>query len=226
MIITITSNKNSVGTSTIAVNNATLRALAGRNVLLIDIDPKKTASEWCARRKNGNIQPAINVHAIKGKYLDAELTALTSNYNDVLIDTDWRNTTGRQVALERSDIVVVPIELGESSVDDLKQVVRHIKVARRTNPNLWTQIVLVRAQDKPSILHLDEVRSYVANLPLTALCGTIIREQASLQSSFVDGLSIFEYKPSDPRAITEMHDLYRAQKMRRAALPSLSRLQG
>jgi chromosome partitioning protein len=224
MIITVASNRVGAGKSTIAINIATLRTLVGRRVLLIDLDPKKSICRWSEARNGANIQPKIPACSIKGKHLRTEFERFTSRYNDVLIDTDWRNTTGKQTALEISDMVVVPIEVSDKGLVELKQMIRNIKAARRTNPDLWALVVIARAQDELRIGELDKIRNYVEKLPSTALAGTMIRERASLQQALSEGLSIFEYKPADACAIAEMHDLYRAQKMRRSGVPSLWRL--
>jgi chromosome partitioning protein len=225
MIITVAGNKEGVGKSTIAINVAALRTLVGHTVLLIDIDPKKSSFEWSEKRNDANIRPKISACSITGKHLKAEFERLAPGYNDVLIDTDWRNTKGSQDALELADMAVVLIQPGDDSLISLKQMVRRIKVARRSNPDLWALMVIVRAQDTPPICELDEIRRYLSKIPLATLAGTIIHERISVQKAFSEHLSIFEYKPADTRAIAEMHDLYRAQKMRRTALPSLARLQ-
>jgi chromosome partitioning protein len=225
MIITVTSNKEGVGKSTIAVNMAALRALVGRKVLLIDLGSKKSSFEWSKKRNCANIQPQIPACSMKGRCFEMEIGGLMSGYNDVLIDTGWRNTKGAQAALKIADMVVVPIEIGDDSVDELKQVIRRIKAARRTNPGLWAVVVIARTEGTLVISALDKIRKYIAKIPSTALAGTVIHERMSLQHAFNTGLSIFEYQPGDSLAVAEMHDLYRAQKMRRARLPSLSRMQ-
>lgn len=225
MIITITSNRKEAGKSTIAINNAVMRTLVGRPVLLIDIDPNKASYEWSEERKRANIEPAIAACSIKSKHLKERFAELSAKYIDVLIDTDWRNTAGNQIALELADMAIVPVAPGEDSVNALKQMVKRIKIARRANPRLWTLVVIARARQLVSIPELDAIRHYVAKLPATTLAGSIIHERPSLRHAFAEQLSIFEYKPADARAIAEMHDLYRAQKMRRTVLPSITRLQ-
>jgi len=225
MIVTVSNNLEGVGRSTIAVNSAVMRSLVGHSVVLIDIDPKKASFEWSEARKRAGILPHIPACSIKSKHLKSQFAELSANYIDVVIDTDWRDTTGNATALELSDMVIVPITPGEGSVDNLKEMVRRIKIARRTNPNLWTLIVIVRAPKVVPLFELDAIRNYVGKLPATTLVGTIIRDHQSVQLAFAEHLSIFEYKPADARAIAEMHDLYRAHKMRRAVLPSISRLQ-
>ena len=225
MIITIASNCEDVGKSIIATNTAVLRTLVGRSALLIDIDPKRKSFEWAERRKQASVQPTIAASSLKGKHLKQKFAELSAKYIDVIIDTDWRNTTGNQVALELADMVIVPVAPGEGCVDNLKQMVRRIKAARKSNPSLWTLIVIVRAKQVVPIMELDSIRCYVDRLPSTALAGTVIREHLALHEAFSGNLSIFEYKPADQQAIAEMHNLYRAQKLRRAVLPSITRLQ-
>jgi len=225
MILTVASNKKGVGKSTIATNIAAMRALLNRDVLLLDVTPQKSSYDWAQKRKQAGIEPRMVSASILGKNLRDELPALAGGYTDVVIDTDWRNTEGRQAALELADMVVVPIEPVEGCVDLLRLLVRRIKAARKVNPGLWTLIVIVRAPDALPFVRIDEILTYIAKLPYTTLAGTAIREQLSLQKAFEECLSIFEYKPADERAIAEMRDLYRAQKMRRTVLPSLSRLQ-
>lgn len=225
MIITVANNREGVGRSTIAVNIAAVRRLVGRTVLLIDLDSKNSTFGWSEARNSANIQPQIPACVIKGKQFEEKIASLMTGYNDVLIDTGWRNTKGAQDALSISDMVIVPVRVGNDCVEDLKQVIRRIKVARRTNPDLWALVVVVRTEGALPIAELDKIRNYIAKIPSTTLAGTVIRERKSLQQSFFEGRSIFEYKPADPHAVAEMHDLYRAQKMRRTRLPSLSRLQ-
>ena len=224
MIITIASNTQGVGKTLIATNIAALRLLAGRRVKLVDLAPQQGSANWCAARDAAGIAPSIAAVSVKGKLLKDEFDDISAGCNDVIIDTDWRNSAGNLAALEVSDQVVVPLLLSERSVEELKPMIRRIKTARRANPGLHALLVITRASDRVSVFHLDTVLRYLAKLPFAALHGTIIYERESLQAAGSNHLSIFEYKPADARAIAEMHDLYRAQKRRRTVQPSLSKL--
>lgn len=225
MIITVASNAQGVGKTLIATNIAVLRILAGHRVRLVDITPQKTSFKWCMERNASGTVPPVPAEPVKGKLLSGEFVAMSAGYNDVIIDTDWRNSRGNQAALELSDLVVVPLLPEDDAVENLKPMIRRIKTARRANPNLWALVVIVRVPDTLSLFQLDAIRRYIAKLPSTTLAGTVIHERGSLPAASGALLSIFEYKPADARAIAEMHDLYRAQKMRHSTLPSLSRLQ-
>lgn len=224
MIITIASNRQNVGKTLIATNIAALRLLAGHRVRLLDIAPQHMSAKWCAARTVSDAVAAIPATAIKSRLFRDEFDDIASGCNDVIIDTDWRNSAGNLAALEVSDQVVVPVLLDERAVEDLKPMIRRIKAARRVNPRLRALVVITRAPDKVSLFHLEALRRYLAKVPFAALQGTMIHECQSLQAASAAHLSIFEYKPADARAIAEIRDLYRAQKRRRTVHPSLSRL--
>jgi chromosome partitioning protein len=225
MIVTVASNRKQVGKTTIAVNNAAIRALAGRSVYLIDIDPNKSSYHWTLKRQSSNVQPPIPACSISGKYLKDTFDKVSSNYNDVVIDTDWRDSKGSQMALEVSDMVIVPVEPGPGSLACLKKMAKRIHAARVNNPALWAIVVLVRARGALPIAEFDAIRNFVGKESSMALAGTVIRDDKSLQNAFDDGLAVFEYKNADRKSVVEMYDLYRAQRRKSTALPSLSRVQ-
>ncbi len=225
MVITFASDQEGVGKSTIAVNLAALRVLAGRRVQLIDLDPKKSSLEWSERRNREKVHPRISALDMEGRCLAENFEILPSDRNDVLIDTNWHDTDENRSVLELADCVVVPLRIDSDNLNSLKRMDHRLRAARQSNPDLWTLIVIVRALGMPSIRELDTIRHYVEIMPSASIAGTIIRERSSLKMSFADGLSIFEYREADPKAKSEMQDLNRALKARRINVPSLSRLQ-
>ena len=58
MIVLIGGEKGGTGKTTIATNLAALRAMAGRDVLLVDTDPQGSASYWTTSRDENAIKPA------------------------------------------------------------------------------------------------------------------------------------------------------------------------
>jgi len=65
MIITIGNTKGGVGKTTLAVNVAIARALAGREVWLIDGDRQGTAQTAISIRSDSGHAPALHVHLIQ-----------------------------------------------------------------------------------------------------------------------------------------------------------------
>ena len=59
MIVLIGGEKGGTGKTTIATNLAAMRALAGRDVLLIDTDPQGSANYWAQSRDEEGITPRV-----------------------------------------------------------------------------------------------------------------------------------------------------------------------
>ena len=80
MIILIGGEKGGTGKTTIATNLAAMRALAGRDVLLIDTDPQGSANYWVQSRDELEIMPRVACVQKFGKGLPAEVKDLAKRY--------------------------------------------------------------------------------------------------------------------------------------------------
>ena len=76
MIVLIGGEKGGTGKTTIATNLAALRALAGRDVLLVDTDPQGSASYWASSRDEDGIKPRVACIQKFGKGLQGEVQDL------------------------------------------------------------------------------------------------------------------------------------------------------
>ncbi|MBK8536321.1 MAG: AAA family ATPase [Candidatus Competibacteraceae bacterium] len=85
-IILIGGEKGGTGKTTLAVNLAALRALQGRDVLLIDTDIQASASYWAQTRDEAGIQPRVACIQKFGKGLQTEVRDLAKRYQDIVID--------------------------------------------------------------------------------------------------------------------------------------------
>ena len=59
MILLIGAEKGGVGKSSIAVNIATIAAINGVEVLILDTDSTGSATTWCRIRGEENVAPAV-----------------------------------------------------------------------------------------------------------------------------------------------------------------------
>lgn len=209
MIITIANEKGGVEKSILANNLAALRAIDGRNVLLIDADPQKSSFTWSSERSAAGIKPKVPARAINGKGLQPKLENLTPRYNDIVIDTEGRDSMGSRSALIAARLVIIPIQPDQMDPASEKNLIARIDMARLFNPSLRVLFVIACAKDAPSIQEFAAVRLLVAKITAATLANTVIHEQAAIHSAFDEGLSISEYKPADMRAIAEMMNFYR-----------------
>ncbi len=209
MIITIANEKGGTEKSILANNLATLRAMDGRIVLLVDADPQKSSLTWSSERSAAGIKPKVPARAISGKGLQPELENLTLRYNDIVIDTEGRDSMGSRSALIAARIVIIPIQPDQMDPASEKKLIMRIDKARLVNPRLRVLFVIACVQDDPSLQELASVRSLVAKVAAATLANTVIHEQAAIRCAFDEGLSISEYQPADKRASAEMMNLYR-----------------
>lgn len=87
MIITVGNTKGGVGKTTIAVNLAIARAMAGRDVWLIDGDRQGTAQTAISIRSEAGHMPGIACATyIEGPALRTQVLHQKSKFDEVVID--------------------------------------------------------------------------------------------------------------------------------------------
>lgn len=105
MIITVGGIKGGTGKSTIATNLAVMRAAAGRDVLLIDTDEQRTATDFGNMRNEGDPQgqrPRLTLLRLSGPAVRTEGLKLKDKFDDIVIDTGGRGTPPASVQHWRS----------------------------------------------------------------------------------------------------------------------------
>ena len=106
MIMTVGNTKGGVGKTTLAVELAIARALAGREVWLIDGDRQGTAAAAIAARAEAGRQPGIAC-ANMPMVLPC-VVKFSSKWDDIIIDAGGRDSTALRAALILSDVLLVP----------------------------------------------------------------------------------------------------------------------
>lgn len=87
MILTVGNTKGGVGKTTLALNIAIARALAGKNVWLIDADIQDTAKTAIAARAEEGIEPTIAFAKYpEAKILRSQVKQQAERFDDVVID--------------------------------------------------------------------------------------------------------------------------------------------
>src|SRR5450830_518397 len=148
-IITVGSTKGGVGKTTLALNIAIARALAGRDVWLIDADRQGTASTALAIRGEAGKLPAIaTAHYADGGQLRTQLLHQRGKFQDIVIDAGGRDSTALRAALVLSDLVLVPFQprsIDVWAVADIAALIEEARAMRdglpapatRTPPPRW-----------------------------------------------------------------------------------------
>lgn len=209
MIITIANEKGGAETPILAHNLAALRAMDGHDVLLVDTNPQKHALSWGLERSTAGIQPVVPARFINGKGLQPELENLLPRYDDIVIDTEGRDSQASRSALIAARVAIIPIQPCFMTPTSQEKLILRINTARQDNPELRVLFVLVCVRKEPSTEYLTAIRSLVARIAWATLADTVLHDQSSIHHAFDKGMAVSEYKPADACSISEIVSLYR-----------------
>ncbi|HCK80162.1 MAG TPA: chromosome partitioning protein [Candidatus Competibacteraceae bacterium] len=204
-IILIGGEKGGTGKTTLAA----LRALQGRDVLLIDTDIQASASYWAQSRDEGQVQPRVACIQKFGKGLQTEARDLARRYQDLIIDAGGRDSVELRAALVVAERVYIPIQPSQFDIWTLGRMDDLVKTAQGFNPALRAWVVISRASTNPSVSEVTEARSLLADFEHISLSPAVIRDRIAYRKAARDGLSVEELKPGDPKAGEEMLALFR-----------------
>lgn len=108
-MLTVGNTKGGVGKTTLAVQLAVSRALAGRDVWLIDADRQGTAITAIAARADAGRTPGVAcAQYVDGPTLRAQVQQQQRKWDDIIIDAGGRDSTALRAALILSDVLLVP----------------------------------------------------------------------------------------------------------------------
>lgn len=208
MIITVGGIKGGSGKSTVATNLATIRAMTGNDVLLIDADDQETAADFTILR-NERHPGGAHYTCIKltGPAVRTETLRLADKYQDIVIDTGGRDTTSQRAALSVSNVLLVPFVPRSFDIWTLERVGELVEEMRTANPSLKAYTFLNRTdprgadnEDAGEVLRETKTLTFI-NTPL----GT----RKAFSNAAAQGLAVTELKPQDLKATEEILILYR-----------------
>ncbi len=181
MIITILNQVGISSSAGLASHLATLRAQAGRNVLLIypnSLAPSHgTKNPWAAVE----IKLGAVAHAVIDKSLDSKLRNLASRYNDIVIDAGIPDSAGNRPALMTTNMAIVPIQPRHFGVQVQHRLTRRIAAARVVNPALRVLLVIMGAAEDISIGEIEAARTFVATIRSAVLLNMPLCDQTAVQ---------------------------------------------
>jgi chromosome partitioning protein len=209
MIVTVGNTKGGVGKTTLGVQLALMRRLAGRDVLLVDADRQGSAQMAVAIRAEAGRHPALScVQYAQGKLLRAQVGPLAAKHDDTIIDAGGRDSEALRVALGRSDVLLVPVQpraVDVWSLADIAELVEQVQAAREDDgrPPLRALAVLNLADPGANSDNGDAIAA-LAHFPQLVPLKALIRRRKAVANAMAHGLSVFELAPRDLKAAEEM----------------------
>ena len=211
MIVTVGNTKGGVGKTTLAVNLAIARALAGRDVWLIDGDRQGTAQTAISIRADNGLQPGISCATYPdGPTLRAQVQQQAGKFDDIIIDAGGRDSTALRAALVLSDVLIVPFQPRSYDVWALNDIAALVDEARSVRDNLRAVAVLNCADPGEHSTDNAEAAAAVADVPQFEYLAAPIRRRKAFANAAGAGMSVLEHKPADKKAIDEINALIAA----------------
>lgn len=211
MIVTVGNTKGGVGKTTLAVNLAIARAMAGRDVWLIDADRQGTAQTAISIRADSGQQPGIACATYPdGPTLRAQVQQQMGKFDDIIIDAGGRDSTALRAALVLSDVIVVPFQPRSYDVWALNDIAALIDEARSVRDNLRAVAILNCADSGEGSTDNADAAAAVADVPQFEYLATPIRRRKAFANAAGAGLSVLELKPTDKKASAELNALISA----------------
>jgi chromosome partitioning protein len=206
MIITIGNTKGGVGKTTLALNLAIARSLAGRDVWFIDGDRQGTGQTALTIRAEQGHTPAVAVaQYVDGTTLRQQVKQMGGKFEDIVIDVGGRDSTALRSALMLTDALIVPFAPRSFDVWSFADMAHLVEEARSIRGDFSVYAVLNNAdaagQDNAEAV--EAIKDYPAFHYLDA----VIKRRKSIATAAGRGLSVMEHTPKDAKACEEMQAL-------------------
>lgn len=216
MILVVGNTKGGVGKSTLAVNIAIARVLAGRKVALVDGDQQQSSVFFTAMREKSTQQKDYTIKRLEGEEIYYEMPTLVEQHDDVIIDVGGWDSESLRMSLIVADAVLMPVipqNFATWAFPDMVNLVNTTNKKRRDHgiKNIRFYVVLNKAQSSKG--RDNEVTASEISGDGIELIPTVIVDRAVFNNAAAVGRSIFEHKPKNKLAIAEfselMHYIYR-----------------
>jgi chromosome partitioning protein len=189
--------KGGTAKTTSAINLAVEAVADGLSVVLIDLDPQVSASNWSDIRESE--EPAVIAPQVP--HLDRVLAQAQANGADLaIIDTAGRTNDAALAAAKAADLVFVPLQ---PSLPDLGTVKATLDIIRMAG-NPPTLAILTRV--KPSGTSHEAAREWLAQHGLQ-VASPVLGERIIYQHAYARGQGVSEAEPNG-KASQEVQQLY------------------
>lgn len=201
MILAIGNIKGGVGKTTLAVNIAIARALAGRDVLLVDGDEQGTAITFTDLRTEQLGSPGYTAVSLHGATLRTQVRQLSYKYNDIVIDVGGRDTGSLRAALTVSETLLIPVQPRSFDIWAVDQVADLVKEALEINS--LRALAILNAADSQGHDN-EEAATMIAEVANIEMLKIMIGRRKAFPNAAATGCSVLEQNPKDVKAVNEL----------------------
>ncbi len=202
MILVVGNTKGGVGKTTLAVNLTIARALAGRDVLLVDGDEQGTAIGFTELRTEQLGQPGYTAVSLHGAAIRTQVRQLAPKYADVVIDAGGRDTGSLRAALTVADTLLIPVQPRSFDLWAIDNIMALVREAREINERLRVVAILNAADAQGS--DNDAAAQQLSETDGIEYLPTSIGRRKAFPNAVSAGRSVLEQASRDQKAVQEL----------------------
>jgi chromosome partitioning protein len=197
-VLSLVCQKGGTSKTTAAISLAVEAMSYGLEVVIVDLDPQVSASDWKDIR--GDAAPVVAATPVP--HLARALKAAEGAGADlVIIDTAGRTNDAASAAARAADLVLVPLQ---PSLIDLKTVGATLEIIRLAG-NKPTRALLTRV--KAAGTRHEETATWLREQGVE-VCPAILGERVTYQDAYAAGLAVCEAEPNG-KATLEVREVYK-----------------
>ncbi len=211
MIVVVASEKGGTGKTTIATNLAIMRALNGKQILLIDADSQQSSMDFSRVRSIENNAPSITCMPVVGKGIDKIISKFNENFDDILVDVGGRDSSTMRSAISIADKLIIPFLPGSLDAWSTEKMADLVTICKKEiNPNLIALSVLNKADVNPKNKDNNEVIELIKIYRDISFIASTLYYRVSYRRAIGEGKSVVELTGNnkDSKAMLEVNTLY------------------
>lgn len=199
--IAVLSRKGGAGKSTLAVHMATAAAAAGKRVMLVDMDPQRSALEW-ARERTAEWPVVIEGRA--GALFTTHRAAEREGIDLFIVDSRSSADAESSEAARLADLCLIVVRPNFFDLQAVARTVQLVENLRRPGLFVLNQAPVRRNGVEPRVIR--EAVSYLSEFALD-IAEVGLRQRAAYQTAMWKGLGAQEDQP-DSQAAFEINSLW------------------
>ena len=189
-VITVAQHKGGAGKTTLSTQIAAALQNDGAEVLMIDVDPQGSTSEWHkVRSETLGRKNRITLMQTQGWKMMREVPRLTKEYDYIIIDTPPHAESESSIAIRLADLVLMPVQPSPLDVWACAPTLKIILAEKKSLMLVMNRVPPKSNLNNAIIDNLGRMGIQVAKQSLG--------NRVSFASSIMHGLGVVE---ADPRS--------------------------
>ncbi len=199
--IAVMSRKGGAGKSTVAVHLATAAAASGKRVLLVDMDPQRSALEWARERR---IEWPLVMEGRPGALFTIHRAAEREGVDLMIIDSRASADAEPAEAARLADLCLIVVRPSFFDLQAVGRTVQMVENMRRPGLFVLNQAPVRRNGAEPRVIReaVDYLRGFGLEFAEVGL-----RQRVAYQTAMWKGMGAQEDQP-DSQAAFEINSLW------------------